>query len=90
MKRRRTDGYVVVNTQDGGAWHLDRSQYAAVRHAWLHGVKFFDAVGFHGDTMTIRLDHVDSVIDIPAECLMAERDEQLANEADDSLAGGSV
>lgn len=90
MRRKRTEGYCLVTTPNGTSWHLPRDQYARVRHAWLHGVRFIDVVGFHGDTGTIRLTDVDSVLDLPPESIMSEIEERRADESDDSLAGGAV
>lgn len=87
MARKREDGYCQVSTNTNGQWYLQRSQYAPVRHAWLHGVAFVDTVGFHGDRLTIRLRDVDSVNDIPAEVEQAALDERRADLADDSMQG---
>lgn len=88
--RRRTDGYCVVTTKTGGSFHLRRDQYSPVRKAWLEGSRFFDAVGLHGDTGTIKLEEVDGVFDLSPENVMASVEEQRADSSDDSLASGAV
>lgn len=86
MTRRREVGYCFVSSQYGGGWALARDQYDRVRQAWLKGALFVDAVGLHGDPVTIRLSVVDSVCDMPAPSVMASVEEVRADAADDSLA----
>jgi hypothetical protein len=87
--RRRTDGYCIVTTKQGGSFHLRRDQYTPVRQAWIGGSRFVDAVGLHGDSDTIKLEDVDGVFDLAAENV-AFVEEQRADSSDDSLAGGAV
>lgn len=90
MKRKRELGYCQVTIARGGSWHLARSQFDPVRKAWMAGRSFVETVGFHGDRVTIKLADVDSVCDIPAETEQSALHERRADEADDSLAGGTA
>lgn len=90
MRRKRELGYCSVTTTEGGGYLLERAQFDPVKAAWLKGCVFVDTIGFHGDRMTIRLSNVDSVSDVPPEAEVSALYERRADEADDSLAAGSV
>lgn len=87
MARRREEGYCEVSTKRGGAWHLDRDQYAPVRMAWTKGVRFVDTVDFYGAPITLKLDEVDAVALITADVVQARLAEKRQDDADDSLHG---
>lgn len=86
--RKRDLGYCEVSTDGPGAWHLQRDQFVSVRTAWLKGVRFVDTVSFYGAPLTIKLDNVDSVEDVPPDALAACRADKRQDEEDDSLMSG--
>ena len=87
IKRRRFEGYCHLTEDTGGGWYLPRSEFSKVRTAWLKGAPFVDTVGFHGDSITIKMENIDSIADITPESIESSRDEKRADEADDLAEG---
>jgi hypothetical protein len=83
IRLREEGACYAYSRADGSAYSFARSEFDALRTAWMKGEAFFTGTLLYGSTGTVKLGDIVAVVDSSAEHILAGLADHRANEIDD-------
>jgi hypothetical protein len=87
VRRRRDTGVAMAHTKEQGAYAIHPDDYLKLKEAWMAGRAFVELRAYHGAEQIIKLGTIEAIQMWTPEALAAERDETVANKAEDTITG---